>query len=163
MRWQRFEPRMQSRAMREASGEELVVTVNGHHLAVGDSGLIERGVRAALRSEGVLAGEVSVTLLDDGQIQELNSSYLGRPHPTDVIAFSLGGDADVLGDVYIGRDQAARQASDLGETLETELLRLAIHGTLHVLGYDHPEGAERIESSMFVLQERLVSEVLTAN
>ena len=141
----------------------VVVTVNDEGMPNARSALIERGVRAAIRSEDVTLAEVSVTLLDDARIQELNASYLDRDRPTDVIAFSLGGPAGILGDVYIGYEQAARQADEYRETLETELLRLAIHGTLHVLGHDHPEGPERLESPMFELQERLVAQVLAAD
>ena len=141
----------------------VVVTVNDEGITDAASASVERGVRAALANEGVAVAEVSVTLLDDARIREMNSLYLERDHPTDVIAFSLGGPEDVLGDVYIGHEQAARQADEYGETLATELLRLAIHGTLHILGHDHPEGSERLESPMFVLQERLVAEVLSAD
>ncbi|MGB1655967.1 MAG: rRNA maturation RNase YbeY [Longimicrobiales bacterium] len=142
--------------------EGVVVTVNDEGIPDAGSILIENGVRAAIGNEDVTVAEVSVTLLDDARIQELNATYLERDRPTDVIAFSLGGTDGVLGDVYIGYEQAARQADEHGEILATELLRLAIHGTLHVLGYDHPEGSERLESPMFVLQERLVAEVLAA-
>ena len=124
--------------------------------------LIERGVRAALACEEEDAAEVSVTLLGDEEIRVMNVTYLDRDRPTDVIAFSLGAPGEVLGDVYLGFEQAARQAEELGESFETELLRLAIHGTLHVLGHDHPEGSERLQSPMFALQERLVAEVLAA-
>jgi probable rRNA maturation factor len=60
----------------------------------------------------------------------------------------------------VGFEQATRQAGELGVPIDEELVRLAIHGTLHVLGHDHPEDDERERSSMFVLQERLVRDVL---
>ena len=63
----------------------------------------------------------------------------------------------------LGHEQAERQASEHEEAFETELLRLAIHGALHVLGHDHPDGPERWDSPMFDLQERLVEEVLAAD
>ena len=156
-------PRQRLRSMPDQHRDGVVVTVNDEGAPDAVSAFIERGVRAALGHEGVADGEVSVTLLDDARIREMNASYLERDRPTDVIAFSLGGPGYVLGDVYIGHEQAARQAAEYGETLATELLRLAIHGTLHVLGHDHPEGSERLESPMFVLQERLVAEVLSAD
>ncbi len=56
----------------------------------------------------------------------------------------------------MGVDQARRQAAELGVPLDEELVRLAVHGTLHVLGHDHPEGPGREESPMFALQEALV-------
>jgi len=122
--------------------------------------LIEEAVRRALGDRMESGGELSVTFLSDPDIQALNRDYLSRDRPTDVIAFSLGGEGELLGDVYVGFDQARRQADALGVDLAEELARLAIHGTLHVIGHDHPEGAERAESPMFELQERLVEELL---
>lgn len=140
----------------------VAITVNAEDVTATAVGMMERGVRAALANEEASEAEVSVTLLDDGGIQKMNATYLERDRPTDVIAFSLGGPGDVLGDVYIGYAQAERQSTEHGEAIEIELLRLAIHGTLHVLGYDHPDGPERWDSEMFALQERLVAEVLRA-
>ena len=77
-----------------------------------------------------------------------------------MIAFSLGSPEEPLGDIYVGADQARRQADALGVPLAEELVRLTIHGTLHVLGHDHPDGGDRFDSPMYVLQERLLSEVL---
>lgn len=141
---------------------DVEITVNGEDVTATAAVMIERGVRAALVEEGAMQAEVSVTLLDDGGIQQMNATYLDRNHPTDVIAFSLGDPGGVFGDVYIGHQQAERQAAEHGEAIEVELLRLAIHGTLHVLGHDHPDGPERWDSPMFALQERLVAEVLGA-
>jgi probable rRNA maturation factor len=125
------------------------------------AGLLEAGVRAALARAGVSRGEVSLTFLDDRGIRALNRDYLGRDRPTDVIAFSLHEPGDPpLGDVYVGYEQARRQAGELTVPLEEELLRLAIHGTLHVLGYDHPEGADGSEGEMFRLQEEILRAVL---
>jgi len=107
-------------------------------------------------------GEFSVTFLDDADMKELNARWLGREYVTDVISFALQDEGESpIGDVYVGREQAVRQADDLGYTLDEELVRLVIHGTLHVLGHDHPEDAEgRSRSPMFRLQEDLVRRVL---
>ncbi|MDX1492987.1 MAG: rRNA maturation RNase YbeY, partial [Longimicrobiales bacterium] len=122
--------------------------------------LIRRAVIRTLDAEGAPDAEVSVTLLDDAEIQAMNRAYLAKDATTDVIAFSLGEEAaEVLGDVYIGYDQAHRQARELDVDLEEELARLAIHGTLHVLGHDHPEDEDRAGSAMYRLQERLLAEV----
>ena len=114
-----------------------------------------------LADQGVEAAEISLTVHDDDGMRALNDRYLGRDRPTDVIAFALGGPDEgpgpVVGDVYVGLDRAIEQAREHDIDLEEELGRLAIHGTLHVLGHDHPEGVERVRSEMFVLQERLVS------
>jgi len=121
---------------------------------------LERAVKTALGEVGVDDAEMSLTLLDDDGIRALNDRYLGKDRPTDVLAFSLGTAEAPLGDVYIGVEQARRQADDLGIAREEELVRLAIHGTLHVLGHEHPEGEDRVSSPMFALQERLVARVL---
>ncbi len=123
--------------------------------------LLESAVRRTLDADGRDA-EVSVTLVDDAEIKRLNREYLGRDRVTDVIAFSLGSPEEPLGDVYVGADQARRQAEALGVSLTEELVRLAIHGTLHVLGHDHPNSGDRFDSPMYVLQERLLCEVLEA-
>jgi probable rRNA maturation factor len=123
---------------------------------------LERAVRRTLASAGCRRGEISVALLDDVEITELNRRYLRKDRPTDVLAFSLGEPGDVVGDVYIGFEQAARQAENLGVATCEELVRLAVHGTLHVLGHDHPEGPERDTSEMFRLQERIVRESMEA-
>ena len=123
--------------------------------------LIRSGVTRVLEVAGATDGEVSVAFLDDAAMIELNREYFGLDDTTDVIAFALHeGVEAVLGDVYVGHEQAARQAAALGLPLEEEFARLAIHGTLHVLGYDHPKGGTRASSEMFVIQERLVRSLL---
>ncbi|MSR19634.1 MAG: rRNA maturation RNase YbeY [Gemmatimonadetes bacterium] len=124
--------------------------------------LLERAIRHTLEAERRADAEVSLALLADAEMRELNLRYLGKDHPTDVLAFSLGDGDDVVGDVYVGLEQATRQAAELGIPLEEELVRLAVHGTLHVLGHDHPEGPEREQSPMFQAQERLVRELFAA-
>jgi probable rRNA maturation factor len=118
--------------------------------------LVERAVRAALDAAAVDAGELSVTLLDDDGMAALNRRWKGKDAPTDVLSFPLHGDGEPLvGDVYIGRDRAVDQAAELGEPPARELARLAVHGTLHALGWDHPEEG-RESSEMWQHQERIV-------
>ncbi len=124
-----------------------------------EEALLEAAVRKALVADGREA-ELSVTLVDDTEIRRLNREYRGRDRSTDVLAFSLGSPEEPLGDVYVGADQARRQAEALGVPLNEELVRLAIHGTLHVLGHDHPDGGDRFTSPMYVLQEKLLGEAL---
>ncbi len=124
-----------------------------------EEALLEAAVRKALVADGREA-ELSVTLVDDAEIRRLNREYCGRDRSTDVLAFSLGSPEEPLGDVYVGADQARRQAEALGVPLNEELVRLAIHGTLHVLGHDHPDGDDRFTSPMYVLQEQLLGEAL---
>lgn len=86
----------------------------------------------------------------------LNRRARGHDRATDVIAFRLEHDGAVAGDIYVCAE-VARQAARAHQVAEREeLLRLVIHGTLHVLGYDHPDGAGRTRSLMWRRQERYV-------
>ncbi|HVX89469.1 MAG TPA: rRNA maturation RNase YbeY [Gemmatimonadales bacterium] len=122
--------------------------------------LADRVVRRIVAA--VLAGErrradVSVTFLGPARMRTLNREHLGHDRPTDVISFALPApDGGLMGDVYVCRAEAARQAKALGVPLREELVRLVVHGTLHVLGYDHPEGEGRTTSAMWRRQERYV-------
>lgn len=121
---------------------------------------LRQAVRAAFRGESVREGEISLTLLADPEIAELNQQYLGHEGPTDVISFALyEAPEPVLGDVYIGVEQAARAARRRRIPLRQELVRLAAHGALHVLGHDHPDGEARTRSAMWTRQEAIVAEV----
>jgi probable rRNA maturation factor len=119
--------------------------------------LVERAARAALEDRGVTEGAVSLTLLDDAAMAAMNRRWKDRDGPTDVLAFALHDpDEPPMGDVYLGVDRAVAQAAELGEPAGRELARLAVHGTLHVLGWDHPdEGREA--SEMWAHQERILA------
>ena len=124
---------------------------------------IEAAVRWVLREEGVDEAEISVALLDDDQMAVMNEEFLDHEGTTDVISFPLQEKGEPpLGDVYVGVEQAVRQAAEFGATPAEEVLRLAVHGTLHVLGYDHPKEAGRAESEMFARQEALLKSFLAA-
>jgi len=115
--------------------------------------------RAVLRAERVRNALVSVTLIDRRAIARMNRKHLGHGGATDVISFSFSRasarDA-VIGDVYIAPDVARENAAARGVPVREELLRLVVHGTLHVLGHDHPDGATRERSPMWRQQERIV-------
>ncbi len=90
---------------------------------------------------------------------KLNKDFLSHDGPTDVISFGLARSAKglpVIGDIYICPSVAERNAKSLRITVKQELTRLIIHGTLHILGYDHPEGDERTTSTMWKRQERIL-------
>jgi len=124
--------------------------------------LLVRAVQAAAAAHEVGVGELSLTLLGDEGIAELNQRFIGHEGPTDVLAFALFEAGEVpVGDIYLGYDQALRQAQEHDVPLAQELARLAVHGTLHVLGEDHPAGAERTTSAMWLLQERIVSDLFS--
>ena len=125
-------------------------------LPPGFESLMLTAAGAALEAEGPRAGEVSITLVDESEIRALNHEYLGHDRPTDVISFELGDGGNLIGDVYICPEIAARNADERGERLDTEVLRLVIHGCLHLIGLDHPQGPGRETSPMFALQEELL-------
>jgi probable rRNA maturation factor len=91
--------------------------------------------------------EVSVLLVTPDHIRQLNSRYAGADHATDVLAFPMMEDEEdetvLLGDVVICPDIAARNARSIGHGLEHELDTLVVHGTLHLLGYDHQGKEDR--------------------
>lgn len=121
--------------------------------------------RATLRAEKVSDALLSIAVLGDRGIAALNRRHLGQRGPTDVISFGFARSATgapVVGDVYIGLDAARRNAAAAGVPLREELVRLVVHGVLHVLGHDHADGAERVDSDMWQRQERLVRRLTTA-
>lgn len=90
-------------------------------------------------------------------MRRLNRRWQGLDRPTDVIAFALPEPGDgVTGDVYICPAVARTEARSRGIPVREELVRLMVHGTLHVLGYEHPDTEERIRSPMWRRQERYV-------
>jgi len=105
---------------------------------------------------------VAIIITDDLEIQKINSEFRGKDKPTDVISFAYRdepfplneGIAEELGDLYISLDTAVKQAEEYGVTLAAELKRLAIHGLLHLLGYDH-EKSEEDEQIMAALEDKL--------
>ncbi len=111
----------------------------------GSPARVRRAVEMTLEVESAEGREVSVLLTDDAEIHELNRGYRGVDRPTDVLAFALdeAGVVDVgLGDVVISVERARAQAKSRRTDLDRELELLAVHGTLHLLGYDHAEPGE---------------------
>lgn len=89
-----------------------------------------------------LTGDVSVVFLSDRQIRQYNRKFLRHDRPTDVISFDLGG-TPPLRDILISLDTAGRQAREIGHPLVRELKILAIHGLLHLTGYDDRNAGQR--------------------
>jgi probable rRNA maturation factor len=120
------------------------------------AGVVRRIVRKVLEGERAEAA-ITVTFLGPRRMRDLYREFKGHDRPTDVLAFALPQpDGSLVGDVYLCRAVAATQAAAHGVTLREELVRLVVHGTLHVLGHDHPEGADRERSAMWRRQERYV-------
>ncbi len=111
--------------------------------------LLEDVLQSGLNAHQKPQSEVSVVLVDNQYIQELNSEYRGLDQPTDVLSFAMeeeateGGDVlpedapELLGDIFISMERAVEQAKEYNHSLIREINYLAIHGLLHLLGFDH--------------------------
>ncbi len=105
--------------------------------------------------------EFNIIIIDNPRIHEMNKEYRGVDRETDVITFALEDHKDIefedvrlLGDVYISIDKARSQAIEYGHSLKREISFLAIHGLLHLLGYDHMKKED--EKVMFDLQDKIL-------
>jgi probable rRNA maturation factor len=114
-------------------------------------------VRRVLAGERAGPAMIEVTLLSGQRMRALNRRAFGRDRSTDVIAFGMRHGDRLVGDVYVCPGAARRSAAREAVPLREELVRLVVHGTLHALGYRHPEGAGRVRSSMWRRQERYVA------
>ena len=131
--------------------------------------VIRRAILETLIHEGFpYDAEVSVTLCDNEYIRALNSHYRGKDKPTDVLSFPLYEDGNftvaecisgaMLGDIVISLERAREQAEELGHGLLREVAFLAIHSTLHLLGYDH-ERSESDEEAQCSAQREIIEKV----
>ena len=137
-------------------GRQNVVVVSGrsHPLRRAD---VVRGAQAVLQGERRTA-ILSVAFIGRDRMRALNACWKGKDRVTDVLAFSLAGPGGIVaGDIYICPWVASREATARGIPLRRELLRLVVHGALHVLGYDHPAGEKSTASPMWRRQERYLS------
>lgn len=124
--------------------------------------------------------EVSITLVNNSEIKELNKEYMGKDTPTDVLSFpqidfrvpsnfefnlnelednyfNLETDELLIGDIVISVDKLIEQADEYGHSIERELGFLVVHSMLHLFGYDHIESDE--EKQMFEIQEKILNKV----
>ena len=139
------------------------VTVEGTRSPLGTERIrtIALGV---LEAERVRDAMVSITLVSRAKIARINQRHLSHRGATDVISFSLGptagsGGKAVVGDIYIAPDVARENARRFGNGIREEVARLVVHGTLHVLGHDHPDGDARTASPMWRRQEQLLAKL----
>ena len=132
---------------------KIVITNNQKEIKIptGIRMLVRRTCNAVLKLEKFKdAAEVSVTFVNNDEIQKLNKQYREKNVPTDVLSFPMGEDGEfdvnpstggkILGDIVISLERAAQQAHRFGHTLEREVSYLTAHSMLHLLGYDHEEG-----------------------
>ena len=139
----------------------VAVSRQGTRSAISEHRLIE-AVRITLRAEKVRHALISVTLVTAPRIAAINAKHLKHRGPTDVISFGFSrekGDP-VVADIYIAPAVARSNARKAGVGVREELVRLVIHGVLHALGHDHPDGEARVFSPMWRKQEALVARAM---
>ena len=126
---------------------------------------VQRVAESVLRAERVRDAQVSVTFVSDRRMAALNWSHLQHRGATDVISFGfapVAKGAPLTGDIYIAPGVARRNAVAHGAGIREEVLRLVVHGMLHVIGYDHPVDDARYTSPMWRRQERLLRGALSS-
>lgn len=122
-------------------------------------------VRAVCRRERVKDALISVAFVRNSRMARMNREFLGHSGATDVITFEFDGAGRqphahaIVGDIYIAPDVARENARDHGIGVRTELVRLIVHGTLHVLGYVHDEDIGRMHGDMWRRQEAIVAAI----
>lgn len=144
------------------TGSPVAVNVHSRFRPLPLRTVIRRAIRAAARAEKVRPGlSVSVLVTGDDEIHVLNRRYAGEDHSTDVLAFEAGaapgepGEDGELGDIVLSLDHLRAQARSAGHSLERETAVLAVHGFLHLLGYDHDEQGEA--RRMFARTDEIVA------
>jgi probable rRNA maturation factor len=140
---------------------QIDVEVNSSSTKIPSVENIELWIRTALQSDELNQAEVSVYIVDEAESQELNAQYRGKDKPTNVLSFPADIPDEVgvplLGDLVICAPVVEREAQEQGKTLEAHWAHMLIHGTLHLLGYDHVEDDEA--DVMEALETRLITQL----
>lgn len=113
----------------------------------------------ALKSEAkLMEGVINVVFVNDPYIHALNKAYRDKDKPTDVLSFNYQGeDSELLGEVYISVDTAKRQAVAHEHSFEDELIKLIVHGILHVHGFDHEKDEDY--KQMYSVEKAVLGDV----
>ena len=136
---------------------QIDIEINSSNSQIPTADNIERWISAALSSDKLAEAEVSVYIVDEAESQSLNAQYRGKNKPTNVLSFPADIPEEVgiplLGDLVVCAPVVAREAEEQGKSLEAHWAHMLVHGTLHLLGYDHIEDdeAEAMESLETVL------------
>ena len=134
-----------------AMNKAIVVEISDRYerYPVDEPALID-AVSSVIVDSDFLEAEISLTLVDDEEMQVLNAQYLDHDYPTDVLSFPLSDQEDVLiGEIIVSIDTAKNQAKEHGVSTEQELTLYAIHGALHLVEYD-----DKQESNRLVMRDR---------
>jgi len=120
---------------------------------------LERWIGAALQSQDFENAEVSVYIVDEDESQELNAQYRGKDYPTNVLSFPADIAEEVgvplLGDLVVCAPVVEREAQEQGKTLQAHWAHMLIHGTLHLVGFDHIDDDEA--ETMETLETQIVT------
>jgi len=141
----------------------VLVTVEEAFDALVEAKFLESLAAAVIEAERVPPAELGVLVTDNETVRRLNREYAGEDASTDVLAFSMQegeefvspDDVLRLGEVIISYPTALRQAKEAGRPVEDEIAHLLVHGTLHLLGYDHAEPAD--EQRMRAREQELLA------
>lgn len=149
---------------------DIIVEQEEKNINTDQINLIEKVIQKAAEMEQINNSEISISLVDDERITEFNSYYRGLEQPTDVLSFAMNEidsedveiifeeDSDIintLGDIIISIPRTIKQAEEYNHSFERELAFLAVHGFLHLIGYDHSTEVE--EAEMFSKQENILN------
>ncbi len=121
-----------------------------------DESLVRRAVGIVLKEHGLI-GEINVVFAGDCFLRELNLKYLSKNSSTDVLAFEMGSDG-VIGDVVVSADMAESQAAEYKHSVDREAALLAVHGALHLAGFDDRRPAEKknMEKMQYEILEKAI-------
>jgi probable rRNA maturation factor len=137
------------------------VEVNSSSTQIPGIEKIERWVATALHSDELTEAEVSIYIVDEQESQELNFQYREKNKPTNVLSFPADIPDEVgvplLGDLVVCAPVVEREAKEQGKTLDAHWAHMLVHGTLHLLGYDHVEDDEA--DVMEALETRLITQL----
>lgn len=122
------------------------------------AGVIKKFLDKVVREEGMIPGDLVFILTDDSAVLSINKEFLNHDYNTDVISFGTTDGHEVSGEVYISVDTVSRNAREYRCTVKEEMLRVMIHGLLHVCGYE--DGTEDERKRMYERQEILLSEIM---
>lgn len=159
-----------SRSIRLASTSPITIEIDPEYRRLVSPDLLRRAAQATLGQAGAPpSAELTIVVASDGRVRDLNRQFLGEDAPTDVLSFPSAPDSGpdqraefvtapeasaYLGDVIISYPRARAQAEAAGHPVEAELQLLAVHGVLHLLGYDHLEADEK--ARMWAIQGQVL-------
>ncbi|EAQ78661.1 rRNA maturation RNase YbeY [Blastopirellula marina] len=130
--------------MDDEPDEAVEITRRTQYAAPTDEA-VRQAIAAVFAGESIEAYEVSVALVDDAEIHEVNRRFLQHDYPTDVVTFNLSADDDLLeGEIVISCQYAAAEAEKYQWPAKHETLLYVIHGALHLVGYDDHEDEDRL-------------------